>query len=125
MGVYLNTLGNSRLAVGICGRCSLKFALDDLSPDPNSPGLLVCGTPGAMTGKGSWVGGYGCADMYDPYRLPPHEVENITLEFARPDLPLIVPVTTTSAPPVGDRWTAGATYATAGSTFYTAGALGP
>lgn len=94
-GGYLDTRGNTRIAIAICGRCSLKFPIDDLHPDPNSPGLMVCGTPGAMTGKGTWVGGFGCADMYDPYRLPPAEVEDITLEYPRPDLPLI---TTTVAP---------------------------
>ena len=39
---YLNTRGNTTLAIGICGRCSIKMPLDKLQPDPNSPGLLVC-----------------------------------------------------------------------------------
>jgi hypothetical protein len=85
MSEYLNTIGRTRLAIGICGRCSLKFALDDLSPDINYPGLLVCGVPGSMTGQGTWIGGSGCSDMYDPYRLPPRETEDITLEMPRPD----------------------------------------
>lgn len=93
---YLNTRGKSTLAIGICGRCSLKYPLADLHPDPNSPGLMVCGTPGSMTGKGRWAGGYGCADMLDPYRLPPPEVEDITLEYPRPDVDLFP--TTTVAP---------------------------
>ena len=42
MGIYLNTLGRSTLAIGICGRCSRKFSLDDLYSDPNYPGLKVC-----------------------------------------------------------------------------------
>jgi hypothetical protein len=88
VSLYLSTEGNSVVAIGICGRCSMKCALVDLHPDPNSPGLMVCGTPGAMTGKGTWVGGSGCADMYDPWRLPPREVECITLEYPRPDVPL-------------------------------------
>lgn len=96
MGYYLDTRGFSSLAVGICGRCSLKFPLVELHPDPNTPGLMVCGTPGAMTGKGTWSGGYGCADMLDPYRLPPREVEDITLEYPRPDTDLFP--TTTVAP---------------------------
>lgn len=98
MGEYLSTWGRSRLAIGICGRCSLKYALDDLHPDPNYPGLMVCGTPGAMTGKGTWSGGWGCSDIYDPYRLPPHEVEDITLDMPRPDTKLPIPPYTSVAP---------------------------
>jgi hypothetical protein len=89
MSEYLSTIGRSRIAIGICGRCSLKFALDDLSPDVNYPGLLVCGRPGSMSGPGAWTGGNGCSDMYDPYRLPPRETEDITLEYARPDDPIV------------------------------------
>jgi hypothetical protein len=100
MPVYLNTYGNSNLAIGICARCSMKFALVDLHPDPNYPGLMVCGTPGYMTGKGTWAGGSGCADMYDPYRLPPRETEDITLEYPRPDVKLV----TTSVAPGSAAW---------------------
>ena len=57
MSLYLSTEGNASVAIGICGRCSMKFPIVELSPDPNSPGLMVCGTPGRMTGKGSWSGG--------------------------------------------------------------------
>jgi hypothetical protein len=98
MSLYLDTRGNANVAIGICGRCSLKYPLVDLHPDPNSPGLMVCGTPGAMTGKGTWVGGWGCADMLDPYRLRTHETENITLEYPRPDVKLPVPGYVTVAP---------------------------
>ena len=52
---YLNTRGNTTLAIGICGRCSIKMPLDQLLPDPNYPGLLVCERD---------------RDQYDPYRLP-------------------------------------------------------
>jgi|HubBroStandDraft_2_1064218.scaffolds.fasta_scaffold662626_2 hypothetical protein len=100
MSVYLETIGNSNVAIGICGRCSLKFPLVDLHPDPNSPGLMVCGTPGRMTGKGTWAGGDGCADMLDPYRMPPRETECITLEYPRPDVPL----QTTSVAPGSAAW---------------------
>ncbi len=124
MGEYLSTWGRTRLAIGICGRCSLKFALDDLSPDPNYPGLMVCGTPGAVTGKGRWSGGWGCSDILDPYRLPPHETEDITLDMPRPDTPLVL----TLAQSAGDDfenqnfWSAGSVLVLAGSPFYTAGA---
>lgn len=80
MGYYVDTRGLSSLAVGICGRCSLKFPIVDLMEDPNSPGLKVCRDD---------------VDDYDPYRLPPRETECITLEFVRPDDPLI---STTVAP---------------------------
>ncbi len=73
MGVYLNTLGRSTLAIGICGRCSRKFSLDDLYSDPNYPGLKVC---------------LEDRDEYDPYRLPARQPEKIALLFARPDTPL-------------------------------------
>lgn len=98
MSEYLSTLGNNRLAIAICGRCSMKFAIDDLQPDPNYPGLMVCGTIGSMTGSGSWIGGSGCIDMYDPYRLPPRETEDITLEYPRPDTKLPIPPYTSVAP---------------------------
>lgn len=70
MGVYLNTLGRSTLAIGICDRCKRKFSLDDLYRDPNSPGLRVC-----IADK----------DEFDPYRLPARQPEKITLAFVRPD----------------------------------------
>jgi hypothetical protein len=73
MGVYLDTLGRSTLAIGICGRCSRKFSLDDLYSDPNYPGLKVC---------------LEDRDEYDPYRLPARQPEKIALLFARPDTPL-------------------------------------
>ena len=98
MSLYLNTLGNSSVAIGICGRCSLKFPIVELSPDPNSPGLMVCGTPGQMTGRGSWIGGTGCADMLDPYRLPPRETEDITVRMPRPDTRLPSPGYVSVAP---------------------------
>jgi hypothetical protein len=73
VSVYLDTRGKSTLAIGICGRCSRKFSLDDLAPDPNYPGLLVCRDD---------------RDDFDPYRLPARQTENIALRFARPDTPL-------------------------------------
>lgn len=73
MSLYVNTIGLSVIAIGICGRCSLKFPLIDLIEDPNSPGLLVCKDD---------------VDDYDPYRLPPRETEIITLEYPRPDVRL-------------------------------------
>lgn len=73
MPVFLNTLGKTTLAIGICGRCSRKFSLDELQPDPNYPGLRVCDAD---------------RDEYDPYRLPARQPETISLQFARPDTPI-------------------------------------
>lgn len=73
MSVFLDTTGNSSLAIGICGRCSRKLPIGELHPDPNYPGLLVCRAD---------------QDDYDPYRLPARQPENIALRYARPDTPL-------------------------------------
>ena len=70
---FLNTRGNTTLAISICGRCSIKMPLADLLPDPNSPGLLVCEKD---------------RDQYDPYRLPARQPDNIVLPFTRPDTPI-------------------------------------
>jgi hypothetical protein len=73
MSIYLDTRGNSSLAIGICGRCSGKFPIGELYSDPNYPGLMVCRKD---------------LDHFDPYRLPARQPENIALRFARPDTPL-------------------------------------
>jgi energy-converting hydrogenase Eha subunit F len=73
VSVYLNTRGKTTLAIGICGRCSRKFSLDDLYPDPNYPGLRVCRVD---------------MDEYDPYRLPARQPEVISLQYPRPDTPI-------------------------------------
>jgi hypothetical protein len=44
--------------------------------DPNFPGLQVCDQ--------------GCADQFDPYRLPARKTERITIRFPRPDHSLAV-----------------------------------
>lgn len=109
MSEYLSTWGNNRLAIGICGRCSLKFALDDLEPDVNYPGLLVCRED---------------SDWYDPYRLPPRETEDITLTMPRPDTPLILTLAQSNGDDFSQQnfWSAGSLTVLAGSLFYTAGA---
>ncbi len=68
---YIDTRGHTKVAIGICARCSLKYPYDELVPDPNYPGLYVCTYD---------------LDQFDPYRLPPRETENITLDHARPDV---------------------------------------
>ena len=71
MPVYLDTRGNSVLAVGICDRCSRKFPYVELMPDPNFPGMRVCKDD---------------KDNFDPWRLPALQTENIALRFPRPDV---------------------------------------
>lgn len=73
-GIYIDPTGQPTYGIALCARCSRKFPLARLSPDPNSPGLMVCDE--------------GCRDEYDPYRLPARQSENITLPFSRPDVPL-------------------------------------
>lgn len=73
MSVWVDTTGYPTYAIGICARCSIKFPLDELQPDINYPGLMVCRDD---------------ADDLDPYRLPPRQVEEITLSHPRPDTPL-------------------------------------
>lgn len=73
MTIFLDPTGQSTFGIGICARCSRKMLLAELSPDPNSPGLMVCRED---------------LDDLDPYRLPTRQTEDITLPFTRPDVPL-------------------------------------
>jgi hypothetical protein len=70
------TKRNTNYGIGLCDRCHQKFFLDDLRPDNNSPGLMVCRAD---------------RDDMDPYRLPMRQTENISLPFVRPDTNLGVP----------------------------------
>ena len=70
MPVFLDPTGKTTYGIGICQRCSRKFFLEDLHPDPNTPGLYVCEDD---------------LDDYDPYRLAPRKADRITLPFYRPD----------------------------------------
>lgn len=73
MTIFIDPTGQPTFGIGICARCSQKFPLAELMPDPNSPGLMVCEAD---------------LDVLDPYRLPARQVEDITLPFVRPDTPL-------------------------------------
>lgn len=75
MPLYLDTRGMTSCAVGICDRCRTKRPIVLLIADPNSPGLRVCSDR-------------GCADEFDPYRLPARRPEDITVRHPRPDEPL-------------------------------------
>ena len=76
MPKFLDTRGLSNLAIAVCDRCKMKKPLVNLRPDPNFPGLRVCGD--------------GCADQFDPYRLPARQTERINLRFPRPDVSVAV-----------------------------------
>lgn len=65
---------SNKVAIGICDRCNFKYKNSELRADGNTPGLRVCGE---------------CWDPRDPYRLPPRQPDNYTLQYARPDTPLV------------------------------------
>ena len=71
--IYLDVSGQATYGIAICGRCSRKFLLAELSSDPNSPGLMVCKAD---------------LDDYYPYRLAPRAPDQIVLPFTRPDTPI-------------------------------------
>lgn len=71
--LYLDVTGEPTFGIAICARCSRKFKLGDLKPDPNYPNLMVCRAD---------------TDDYDPYRLAPRKEDQITLPFVRPDTPI-------------------------------------
>lgn len=70
MSLFLAPKSHGSSAIGICARCKMKYYLSELKPDPNYPGLMVCGE---------------CKDEYDPYRLTPRKPEDISLPFVRKD----------------------------------------
>jgi hypothetical protein len=74
MSIFLDTRGNSSLGVGICDRCRRKLPINNLQPDRNTPGLMVCDD--------------GCNDDFDPWRLPARQSESLTLPHYRPDVPI-------------------------------------
>ncbi len=89
MARFLDTTDEATYGIGICDRCSRKFPLAELLPDPNSPGLRVC---------------VDDRDDYDPYRLPPRQPDQINLPFYRPDTPMTFEDTMASNEDTGS-WT--------------------
>ena len=69
---FLDTTGYSDIAIAVCDRCKMKRPHAVMRSDPNFPGLQVCDQ--------------GCADNFDPYRLPARKTERINLRFPRPDV---------------------------------------
>lgn len=74
MPKFLDTEGLASVAIAVCDRCKMKRTFISLMSDPNVPGLRVCDQ--------------GCADQFDPYRLPARKTERINLRFPRPDVNL-------------------------------------
>lgn len=72
-GIFLDPTGEPTYGIGICARCSRKFLLAKLKPDPNYPALMVCDAD---------------RDEYDPYRLAPRRPDQVVLPFNRPDTPV-------------------------------------
>jgi hypothetical protein len=75
MSLWLRTEGRTCVAVAVCDRCKMKRYADFLVPDPNAPGLRVCGDT--------------CVDVLDPWRLAPRTTEDITVKGVRPEVALI------------------------------------
>jgi hypothetical protein len=75
MPIFLDTRGKTSLGIAICARCSEKFSRDDLYPDPNFPGLMVCRED---------------RDVLDPYRLPARQADQVAMEWTRPDVDVVV-----------------------------------
>lgn len=71
MSIFIDPTGSSSYGIALCARCSRKFRLADLNPDPNYPNLMVCRDD---------------RDDYDPYRLAPRSPDKIVLPFVRPDI---------------------------------------
>lgn len=89
MPIFLDPRGRSTYGIGLCARCSRKMSIEDLYPDPNSPGLMVC---------------IKDLDVLDPYRLPARQTEQINLPIYRPDVDLTDNLTWqygTGIPPAG------------------------
>lgn len=83
MPKFLDTRGYSDIAIAVCDRCKMKRPHAEMRSDPNFPGLQVCQQ--------------GCADNFDPYRLPARKTERITIRFPRPDLSVAVDPNTITA----------------------------
>ncbi len=74
MGLFLKPSHRHPVSIVVCDRCKRKRQYDALTDDPNAPGLRVCTD--------------GCADNFDPWRLPPRKTEDIAIPYPRPDEPL-------------------------------------
>lgn len=69
MSLYLPVRTKGSAAIATCTRCGFKKHYDDLQRDPNN-GNYYCRE---------------CVDLYDPWRLPARNAEDISLQHPRPD----------------------------------------
>lgn len=72
-GPYLPVRTSGSAAIAICFRCQRKVYYDDLKQDPNNKNWYC----------------KECVDIYDPWRLPARQAENISLQHPRPDEELV------------------------------------
>lgn len=70
MPKFLNTTGETIVAIAFCDRCQQKKKYVELKPDRDNPGMRVCDP---------------CNDNPDPYKGPQRKTENISLRYPRPE----------------------------------------
>lgn len=73
MSLYLPVRTKGSAAIAVCARCQTKVHYDSLKQDPNTLNWYCS----------------DCVDIYDPWRLPARQPENISLQHPRPDTELI------------------------------------
>ena len=83
MPLYISTEGKTTVAIAVCDRCHLKMPVADMVQDGNYPSIR---------------GHKHCMDVYDPYRLPARQTENIALHHPRPDADISTPAVALPVP---------------------------
>lgn len=73
MSLYLPVNLKGSAAIAICYRCARKVQYDELRKDPNNNNYYC----------------RECVDLYDPWRLPARQAEDISLQHPRPDEDLV------------------------------------
>lgn len=70
MSIFGVNRGKTNIANGICDRCRLRMANADMVEDKDKPGI--------------W-GHPECMDGIDPWKLPPRQPEDVTVQHPRRD----------------------------------------
>lgn len=73
MSHYLPVNTGKSVAIAICPRCKFKVQYADLRQDPNNKNWYC----------------KSCVDLYDPWRLPARDPEDISLDHPRKDEDLV------------------------------------
>lgn len=73
MSLYLPVRTKGTAAIAVCPRCGFKKYYDELQRDPNNNSYYCA----------------SCVDLYDPWRLPARQAEDISLQHPRPDEELV------------------------------------